>query len=132
MYASEAKKPEPVAMPAPLESVSLPDIHSPTKQMESPSKTPKALSKSTQKRFEHAETMLRRQIRQQAKNLMYMFKIADADGSGELDAEELRGALYKENILIEDRHFETLMAKMDQDGEHLTVSHHEEFLPIPR
>ena len=39
--------------------------------------------------------MLRRQVRQQAKNLVYMFKIADADGSGELDSIELRAALYK-------------------------------------
>ena len=90
------------------------------------------------------------------KDLKYMFKLSDADDSGELDEDELRQVLrvrshcrlapplihfiiyslresvdlfflkrqcdrtlqvlYKSNILIEDKHFVTLMNKIDEDG----------------
>lgn len=48
---------------------------------------------------------------------MQAFREFDADGSGSLDADELRGILFKFDILMEERHFQLLLQKIDEDGD---------------
>lgn len=48
----------------------------------------------------------------------------DRGGTGSITEDQLRDVLFRNNLNMEDKHFETLMFKMDSDGDG-TVSYSE-------
>ena len=78
---------------------------------------PPSVPASVKRRFEQQEMMIRRQVREQWKDLCYMFQRSDTNGDGSLDPNELRKLLYSANILLETSHFKLLVHAMDTDGD---------------
>ena len=56
-------------------------------------------------------------MRENWKDLKFTFSKFDVDGSGTLNDAEMRNILFKFNIILEDRHFNLLMNKIDTDGD---------------
>jgi Ca2+-binding EF-hand superfamily protein len=84
-----------------------------TKRVKQPLKAPIA----TVKRFQQAEVTLKRQVRENMRNLDKAFRAFDTDGGGTLDTDELQQVLYRFDILLEEKHFALLLNKMDLDGD---------------
>eukprot|EP01043_Picozoa_sp_COSAG02_P033722 COSAG02_NODE_2317_length_9151_cov_5.534909_7_plen_489_part_01 len=61
--------------------------------------------------------MLRRKIRMGAKDIRRAFKDLDRNGSGLLSYEDLRYALHRMDIDLNDRQFEDLMRQIDNNGD---------------
>eukprot|EP01043_Picozoa_sp_COSAG02_P044383 COSAG02_NODE_3961_length_5981_cov_175.988949_1_plen_680_part_10 len=61
--------------------------------------------------------MLRRKIRMGAKDIRRAFKDLDRNGSGLLSYEDLRYALHRMDIDLNDRQFEDLMRQIDHNGD---------------
>ena len=62
-----------------------------------------------QRRFDRAESLIKRLVRDNFRELERAFKLGDADGSGSLDATELRNVLFRFDILLEDEHYAQLL-----------------------
>ena len=61
--------------------------------------------------------MLRRKIRMGAKDIRRAFKDLDRDGSGLLSYDDLRYALHRMDIDLNDRQFESLMKQIDHNSD---------------
>ena len=62
-----------------------------------------------QRRFDRAESLIKRLVRDNFRELERAFKLGDADGSGSLDATELRNVLFRFDIVLEDEHYAQLL-----------------------
>eukprot|EP01048_Picozoa_sp_COSAG05_P004035 COSAG05_NODE_203_length_14207_cov_24.645379_12_plen_364_part_00 len=74
------------------------------------------IAKSTARRFEQAEAMLRRQVRDQWRDVNRSFRQYDKAGGIVTDL-QLKEVLYRNNIVIEDKHMDSLLYKIDEDGD---------------
>ena len=59
--------------------------------------------------------MLRRKIRMGAKDIRRAFKDLDRDGSGILSYDDLRYALHRMDVDLNDKQFDSLMKQIDYD-----------------
>ena len=84
------------------------DGKKPRKKGEPPLRNP-VREAQAQRRFDRAESLIKRLVRDNFRELERAFKLGDADGSGSLDATELRNVLFRFDIVLEDEHYAQLL-----------------------
>ena len=121
----ERRPPRPLSLPELAESPEPGARGSPSKQRSAsamgaaPStarENPK-MSKNQQRRFDKAEPMIRRAVREQWRSINLAFKQEDRKKLGAIDEDKLRDVLFRCNIIIEDKHMEQLLYKIDKNGD---------------
>jgi Ca2+-binding EF-hand superfamily protein len=82
-------------------------------------RSPVRIARSTARRFEKAERSLRAQVRDQWRAVNRSFQQLDklSGGNGMVSEQQLQEVLFRSNIIIEDKHFQQLLYKIDENGD---------------